>query len=205
MRREDMADLAAFVVVAEERNFTRAAGKLGLSQSALSQIVRRLEQRLGMRLLTRTTRSMAPTQAGDQIVQTLSPMLYRLDESIADLSKFREKPAGTVRITTVERAAKTVLGPALAKVLTDHPDINVEIVIDYGLVDVVAEGFDAGVRLGEQVAKDMIAVPISPDIEMAIVGSPRYFKRHPVPVEPQELVEHRCINLRLPTSGTLNS
>lgn len=205
MRREEMADLTAFVVVAEERNFTRAATKLGVSQSALSQIVRRLEAHLGIRLLTRTTRSVAPTQAGERLVQTLSPMLYRLDQSIDALSEFRDKPVGTIRITTVEHAAKTILCPALAKLLPTHPDITVEIVVDYGLADVVADRFDAGVRLGEHVAKDMIAVRISPDIPMAIVGSPEYFARHPAPREPQVLVEHRCINLRLPTSGTLNS
>jgi DNA-binding transcriptional LysR family regulator len=204
MRREEMADLTAFVVVAEERNFTRAAGKLGLSQSALSQIVRRLEARLGVRLLARTTRSVAPTQAGERLVKKLAPMLHDFDQSIAGLSEYRDKPAGTIRITTVEHAAKTVLCPALTKILPDHPDITVEIIVDYGLVDVVADRFDAGVRLGEQVAKDMIAVRIAPDIRMAIVGSPRYFRRHPPPSEPQHLVEHRCINLRLPTSGTLN-
>lgn len=204
MRREEMADLAAFVVVAEERSFTRAAGKLGLSQSALSQIVRRLEARLGVRLLARTTRSVAPTQAGERLLQTLGPMLHNLDQSIADLSEFRDKPAGTIRITTVEHAAKTILCPALKTILPDHPDITVEIVVDYGLADVVADRFDAGVRLGEQVAKDMIAVRIGPDIPMAIVGSPEYFRRHPSPGDPQHLVEHRCINLRLPTSGTLN-
>jgi DNA-binding transcriptional LysR family regulator len=204
MRREEMADLTAFVVVAEERSFTRAAGKLGLSQSALSQIVRRLEARLGVRLLARTTRSVAPTHAGERLVQKLAPMLHDLDQGIADLSEYRDRPAGTIRITTVEHAAKTVLCPALTKILPDHPDITVEIIVDYGLADVVADRFDAGVRLGEQVAKDMIAVRIAPDIPMAIVGSPRYFRRHPPPSEPQHLVEHRCINLRLPTSGTLN-
>ncbi|MTV12504.1 MULTISPECIES: LysR family transcriptional regulator [Bradyrhizobium] len=204
MRREEMADMTAFVVVAEERNFTRAAAKLGLSQSALSQIVRRLEARLGIRLLTRTTRSVAPTQAGERLVQTLSPMLYQLDQSIDALSEFRDKPAGTIRITTVEHAAKTVLCPALAKLLPTHPDITIEIIVDYGLADVVADRFDAGVRLGEQVAKDMIAVRIAPDIPMAIVGSPEYFERHPAPRDPQQLIKHRCINLRLPTSGALN-
>lgn len=204
MRREEMADLTAFVVVAEERSFTRAAGKLGLSQSALSQIVRRLEARLGVRLLARTTRSVAPTQAGERLVQKLAPMLHDFDQCIADLSEYRDKPAGAIRITTVEHAAKTVLCPALTKILPDHPDITVEIIVDYGLADVVADRFDAGVRLGEQVAKDMIAVRIAPDIPMAIVGSPRYFRRHPPPSEPQHLVEHRCINLRLPTSGKLN-
>lgn len=204
MRREEMADLTAFLVVAEERSFTRAAGKLGLSQSALSQIVRRLEARLGVRLLARTTRSVAPTHAGERLVQKLAPMLHDLDQGIADLSEYRDRPAGTIRITTVEHAAKTILCPALTKILPDHPDITVEIIVDYGLADVVADRFDAGVRLGKQVAKDMIAVRIAPDIRMAIVGSPRYFRRHPPPSEPQHLVEHRCINLRLPTSATLN-
>lgn len=204
MRREEMADLTAFVIVAEERNFTRAAAKLSMSQSALSQIVRRLEARLGLRLLARTTRSVAPTEAGERLVRALSPMLHDLDQSIADLSEFRDKPAGTIRITTVEHAAKTVLCPALAKLLPDYPDITVEIIVDYGLADVVADRFDAGIRLGEDVARDMIAVRITPDIAMAIVGAPDYFSRRPRPREPQQLVEHRCINLRLPTSGTLN-
>lgn len=204
MRREEMADLTAFLVVAEERNFTRAAGKLGLSQSALSQIVNRLEARLGVRLLSRTTRSVAPTQAGEKLAKTLAPMLHDLDQSIADLSEFRDKPAGTIRITSVEHAARTILGPALKTILPDHPDISVEIIVDYSLANIVVDRFDAGVRLGEQVAKDMIAVRISSDIPMAIVGSPRYFRQHPPPSEPHHLVDHRCINLRLPTSGALN-
>lgn len=203
MRREEMADLTAFVVVAEERSFTRAAAKLGMSQSALSQIVRRLEGRLDLRLLTRTTRSVAPTEAGERLVQTLAPTLHDLDASIAALGELRSRPAGTIRITSVEHAAKTVLAPALAKVLPDHPDITVEIVVDYGLVDVVAGRYDAGVRLGSQVAKDMIAVRISPDVPMAIVGSPGYFDRHLAPRDPQQLPEHRCINLRLPTSNAV--
>jgi DNA-binding transcriptional LysR family regulator len=204
MRREEMADLTAFVVVAEERNFTRAATKLDLSQSALSQIIQRLEQRLGVRLLARTTRSVAPTEAGERLLRTLAPMLQDIDQSVAELGEFRDKPAGTVRITSVEHAAKTILCPAVAKLLTQYPDITVEIIVDYGLVDVVADRFDAGVRLGEQVAKDMIAVRIGPNIPMAIVGSPHYFSQKPEPREPQQLVEHRCINLRLPTSGALN-
>lgn len=205
MRREDMADLTAFVAVAEEQNFTRAAVKLGMSQSALSQIVRRLETRLGVRLLARTTRSVAATEAGERLVQALAPMIHALDEKIADLSTFRDKPAGTIRITTVEHAAKTVLYPALGKLLPDYPDITVEIMVDYGLTDVVADRFDAGVRLGAQVEKDMIAVRIGPDIPMAIVGSPKYFRSHSAPIRPDQLVEHRCINLRLPTSNTLNA
>lgn len=205
MRREEMADLTAFVVVAEERNFTRAAAKLGLSQSALSGIVRRLEERLGIRLLARTTRSVAPTEAGERLVQRLSPMLRDLDQSMADLSEFRDKPAGLIRITTVEHAAKTIIAPALKPLLTEYPDITVELTVDYGLADVVTDRFDAGVRLGEQVAKDMIAVRISPEVPMAIVGAPDYLRQHGAPSEPQQLVDHRCINLRLPTSDTLNA
>ncbi|WP_226581565.1 LysR family transcriptional regulator [Acuticoccus sediminis] len=205
MRREDMADLTAFVVVAEERNFTRAAVALGVSQSALSQIVRRLEERLGVRLLARTTRSVAPTEAGEKIVRSLAPIVREMDQSLAELSEFRDKPVGTIRITTVEHAAKTVLVPALAGLVSNYPDITVETIIDYGLSDIVADRFDAGIRLGEQVTKDMIAVRISPDIPMAIVASPDYFARHPLPEKPERLVDHRCINLRLPTSGTLNA
>lgn len=203
MRRDEMADLTAFVVVAEARSFTRAAGKLGLSQSALSQIVRRLEERLGVRLLARTTRSVAPTDAGQRLVDQLSPMLHELDQSIADLSEFRDKPAGTIRITTVEHAAKTVLNPAMAKLLGEYPDISVEITVDYGLADVVTDRFDAGVRLGEHVARDMIAMRISDDIPMCIVGTPDYFKLHTVPQTAKDLAEHRGINLRLPSSETL--
>ena len=202
MRRDDMADLAAFTVVAEEQSFTRASKRLGLSQSALSQIVRRLEERLGLRLLARTTRSVAPTQVGEQLLSTLSPMLRDLDASIEALSETKEKPAGTIRITSVEHAAREFLIPALAKLLPDNPDIKVEIEVDYGLKDIVASHFDAGVRLGEQVEKDMIAVRISPPIPMAIVASPAYFERHPAPSSPRELSRHVCLNLRTPTSGT---
>lgn len=205
MRREEMADLTAFVVVAQERSFTRAAAKLGITQSALSQIVRRLEERLGLRLLARTTRSVAPTEAGERLVRTLAPMLDDLDRSLAELGELREKPAGTIRITTVEHAAKTVIGPVVAKLVTDYPDITVEVVVDYSLTDVVADRFDAGVRLGEQVAQDMIALRIGPDIPMAIVAAPDYLARHPAPQEPQHLLDHRAINLRLPTSETLNT
>lgn len=205
MDRQDMADLTAFVVVAEERNFTRAALKLGLSQSALSGIVRRLEERLGVRLLARTSRSVAPTEAGERLVRTLTPMLRELDQSFAELSALREKPAGTIRISSVEHAAKTIILPALTRLISKYPDINVEVIVDYGLVDVVADHFDAGVRLGEQVAKDMIAVRMSPDVPMAIVGSPAYFNTNAIPDKPEQLVEHRAINLRLPTTGVLNA
>lgn len=197
-----MADLAAFAAVAEEGSFTRASKRLGLSQSALSQIVRRLEERLGLRLLARTTRSVAPTQVGEQLLSTLSPMLRDLDASIEALSETKEKPAGTIRITTVEHAARQFIIPALAKILPDNPDVKVEMEVDYGLKDIVSSQFDAGVRLGEQVEKDMIAVRISPSIPMAIVGSPEYFRRNPAPSTPRELSHHTCLNLRMPTSGT---
>jgi DNA-binding transcriptional LysR family regulator len=205
MRREDMADLAAFAVVAEERNFTRAATKLGLSQSALSQIVKRLEERLGVALIARTTRSVAPTPAGERLWQRLAPMLRDLDHSLTELGEFRDKPSGTIRITSVEHAARTILLPAVTKLLADYPDITVEIVAAYELSDVIAEGFDAGVRLGEHVAKDMVAVRMGPDIPMAIVGAPDYLRHHPVPETPHDLASHRGINLRLPSPGTINA
>ena len=200
MRREDMADLTAFLAVAEERSFTRAAARLGMSQSALSQIVRRLEERLGLRLLTRTTRSVAPTEAGERLLDTLAPALSDVDARIAALSALSERPAGVIRITSVEHAAETVLWPALRTFLRAYPDIKVEIILDYGLTDIVAERLDAGVRLGEQVDRDMIAVRISPDIPMVIAGAPSYLDRKPQPKVPQDLVHHQCINLRLGAS-----
>ena len=203
MKREEMADLTAFVTVADERSFTRAAAKLGLSQSALSQLIARLEKRLGLRLLARTTRSVAPTEAGQRLLETLKPALEDLDASIAALSDLRDKPAGTIRITSVEHATTTYIWPVLKTLLRDYPDISVEIVDDYALVDLVKDQFDAGVRLGEQVAKDMIAVRIAPDMPMSVVASPDYFAAHPKPTTPGDLVRHRCINLRLPTSGGL--
>lgn len=205
MKRDEIADLTAFVAVAEERSFTRAALRLGLSQSALSQILRRTEDRLGLRLITRTTRSVAPTEAGERLLQTLAPLLRDIDRSIAGLNEFRDRPGGTIRISSVEHAAKTILCPALAALLPAYPEIKVEIVIDYGLTDIVAERFDAGVRLGEQVQKDMIAMRISPEIPMAIVGAPAYFHRHGDLEAPEQLVDHLGINLRLPTSNTLNA
>jgi LysR family transcriptional regulator, regulator of peptidoglycan recycling len=205
MKRDEMADLTVFVVVAEERSFTRAAARLGMSQSALSQIVRRVEGRLGLRLLTRTTRSVAPTEAGEHLLRTLVPALQNLDAELAELSALKEKPSGTIRLTTVEHAAKTVIWPALKKLLPSYPEIAVELSLDYELVDIVAKRFDAGVRLGEQVDKDMVAVRIAPDMPMAVVGAPTYFARHPPPKSPQAVLEHNCINLRLPTSGGLYS
>jgi DNA-binding transcriptional LysR family regulator len=203
MPQQNFNDLAAFAVVAKERSFTRAAAKLGISQSALSQTIRGLEERLGLRLLTRTTRSVAPTEAGERLLQTIAPRFEEIEIELAVLSELREKPAGTVRITAGEHPAISVLQPALRRFLPDYPDINVEIIVDYGLTDIVAEGYDAGVRLGEQVAKDMIAVRIGPEMRMAVVGSPSYFEKNPLPKKPQDLVAHNCINTRLPTYGGL--
>lgn len=203
MARENLNDLAAFLAVARERSFTRAAAQLGVSQSALSQVVKELEGRLGLRLLTRTTRSVSPTEAGERLLQSLGPHLDGIDAGLAALTELREKPAGTVRINADEHAVNAVLWPALRKVLPDYPDIHVELVTDFGLTDIVAARFDAGVRLGEVVAKDMIAVPIGPEMRMAAVGSPTDFARRPPPRTPQDLTSHSCINLRLPTHGGL--
>ena len=201
MARHSLDDLTAFLTVAREGSFTRAAAQLGVSQSALSHTLRGLESRLGLRLLTRTTRSVAPTEAGERLLRTLGPHFDEIDSELAALSELRDKPAGNLRLTAGEHAAETVLWPALAKLLPDYPDIKVEVVIDYGLTDIVAERFDAGIRLGEQVAKDMIAVRIGPDMRMAAVAAPAYFARHPKPKTPQDLTGHNCINLRLPTLG----
>ncbi|WP_215751120.1 MULTISPECIES: LysR family transcriptional regulator [unclassified Gluconobacter] len=201
MAHENFNDLAAFAAVAQERSFTRAAAKMGVSQSALSQTIRALEERLGLRLLTRTTRSVAPTEAGERLFQTLAPRLSEIEAQLTALTALRDKPAGTVRITAGEHPALSILQPALKRFLSDHPDINVELIVDYGLTDIVAQGYDAGVRMGEQVAKDMIAVRIGPDMRMAVVASPGYFKRHPLPQTPQDLMDHNCINVRLPTYG----
>jgi DNA-binding transcriptional LysR family regulator len=201
MRREELVDLNAFLAVAEERSFTRAAAKLGTSQSALSYTLRRLETRLGVRLLTRTTRRVAPTEAGERLLQTLAPALEDIAGELAALSDWRDKPAGRIRISTSEHAAHAVLWPVLEKLLPDYPDVHVELAVEAGLTDIVAERFDAGVRLGEQVAKDMVAVRIGPDLRMAVVGSPSYLAAHPRPRTPQDLAHHHCINLRLPTNG----
>ncbi len=201
MSRHNANDLLAFLAVARERSFTRAAAKLGVSQSALSHTMRGLEERLGLRLLTRTTRSVAPTEAGERLLRTVGPRFDEIDAELAALSELREKPAGTIRVTTGEHSAEAILWPALAKLLPHYPDIKVELTIDYGLTDIVAERYDAGVRLGEQVAKDMIAVRIGPDMRMAVVGAPSYFAKRPPPKKPQDLTAHDCINLRLPTYG----
>jgi DNA-binding transcriptional LysR family regulator len=203
MRRQDINDLLAFLAVAREGSFTKAAAKLGVSQSALSHTIRGLEERLGIRLLTRTTRKVSATAAGERLLQNLGPRFEEIEAELDALSALREKPAGTIRITAGEHAAVAVLEPALAKFLPGYPDINIEIIVDYGLTDIVAERYDAGVRPGEQVAKDMIAVPIGPDMRMAVVGAPSYFARRPKPRKPQDLTAHQCINLRLPTYGGL--
>ena len=203
MRREDLGDLAALLAVAEERSFTRAAAKLGTSQSALSHTVRRLEARLGLRLLTRTTRNVAPTEAGARLIETLRPAFDEIDTKLAALTELREKPAGTVRLATSRHAAETVLWPALARLLPDYPDVGVELSMDQGLTDIVAGRYDAGVRLGERVAKDMVAVRIGPELRMALVGAPSYFAARPRPQTPHDLTRHACISMRLPTSGGL--
>src|SRR5215207_3220712 len=201
MARENVDDLIAFLAVARERSFTKAAAKLGVSQSALSHTIRGLEERLGLRLLTRTTRSVAPTEAGERLLRTVGPRFDEIEGELAALSELREKPAGTIRITATENAADSLLVPKLAPLLREYPDIKVEIMIDYGLTDIVAEQYDAGVRSGEQVAKDMIAVRIGPAMRMAVVGAPSYFRRRPEPKTPQDLIGHNCINLRLPSHG----
>lgn len=203
MPRPAVNDLIAFLAVARAQSFTKAAGKLGVSQSALSHTIRGLEERLGLRLLTRTTRSVSPTEAGERLLVSIGPRLDEIESELAALSAFREKPAGTIRINAGEHAASAVLWPALQKLLPDYPDIHVEIIVDYGLTDIVAERYDAGVRLGEQVAKDMIAVRIGPDMRMAVVGAPAYFDNRATPLTPQELTDHNCINLRLPTYGSV--
>jgi DNA-binding transcriptional LysR family regulator len=199
MPRQSVNDLFAFIAVARERSFTKAAAKLGVSQSALSHTIRGLEARLGIRLLTRSTRSVSPTEAGERLLLSIGPKLDEIESDLAALSDYRDKPAGTIRITAGEHSANNVLWPAIQRFLPAYPDIHVEVIIDYGLTDIVAERYDAGVRLGEQVARDMIAVRIAPDMRMAVVASPDYFASRPKPVTPQDLTEHNCINMRLPT------
>src|SRR5215204_5225793 len=203
MQRGHLDDLVAFVAVGQEHSFTRAAAKLGVSQSALSHTIRGLEARLGVRLLTRTTRSVSPTEAGERLLGTLAPRFEEIEAELAAVTELREKPAGTIRITATENATETVLLPRLAPLLREYPDIKVEIIIDYGLTDIVAHRYDAGVRSGEQVAKDMIAVRIGPDMRMAVVGAPSYFRRCPEPKQPHDLVNYNCITLRLPSHGGL--
>jgi DNA-binding transcriptional LysR family regulator len=203
MRREELGSLAMFLAVAEERSFTKAASKLGISQSALSHSMRRLEARLGLRLLTRTTRSVAPSEAGERLIETLGPALEDIDETLAALTELRDRPAGTVRITTSAHAARTVLWPVVDRLTSANPDINVELSIDSGFVDIVAERYDAGVRLGEALEQDMIAMPIGPRLRMAAFAAPSYFAERGQPKTPYDLASHNCIALRMSTSGGL--
>jgi DNA-binding transcriptional LysR family regulator len=203
MARPPIADLAAFLAVARERSFTKAAAQLGVSASALSQTIRALEERLGVRLLTRTTRSVAPTEAGDRLAATVGPHLAGIEEGLAALSGLRDKPAGTIRLTAVDHAAETILWPALAGFLAEYPDVHVDLVVDNSLQDIVSERFDAGIRMGERVARDMIAVRIGPEIRMAAVATPSYFARQGRPKTPQDLAHHTCINMRFATLGNV--
>jgi DNA-binding transcriptional LysR family regulator len=202
-RGDSLDDLVAFAAVAQARSFTKAAAKIGVSQSALSQTITQLEARLGVRLLTRTTRSVAPTEAGERLLRVLAPRFEEIESELASLRELRQKPAGTVRITATEFAIDTILLPKLTSVMRQNPDVKIEFIVDYGLSNIVSDRYDAGVRSGEQVAKDMIAVRIGPDMRMAVVGAPSYFKDRPEPKKPQDLIAHNCINLRLPTHDSL--
>jgi DNA-binding transcriptional LysR family regulator len=201
MQRGNLDQLVAFVAVARERSFTKAAAQLGVSQSALSHTIRELEERLGVRLLTRTTRSVSPTDAGERLLHNVGPRFDEIEVELAGIRELRDKPAGTIRITATEYAADAILLPKLVKLLREYPDIKIEIMIDYGLTDIVAEKFDAGVRSGEQVGKGMIALRIGPDMRMAVVGAPSYFKGRSEPKKPHDLINHNCITLRLPSGG----
>lgn len=203
MQRGQLDHLLAFVAVGRDGSFTKAAAKLGVSQSALSHTIRELEERLGVRLLTRTTRSVSPTEAGERLLRNVGPRFDEIEAELDAVRELRTKPAGTIRITATEFAIDTVLLPKLAPLLRDYPDIRVEMIVDYGLTDIVAQHYEAGVRSGEQVAKDMIAVRIGPDMRMAVVGAPAYFKSRSEPKAPQDLIGHNCINLRLPTHGNV--
>jgi DNA-binding transcriptional LysR family regulator len=203
MARDNLNDILVFFAVARERSFTRAAAQLGMTQSALSHIIRSLEARMGVRLLTRTTRSVSPTEAGERLIQNVAPRLKEIDEEIAAVSDLGDKPAGTIRITAIDHVIDNVLWPRLAKVLPQYPDIHVEISSDYRMVDVAAERYDIGVRWGDQVEKDMIAARLTPDVQMMIVGAPDYFAHRPIPSSAQDLMKHNCIMLRLASSGGL--
>lgn len=203
MKRDELGDLVAFLTVGEERSFTRAAARLGTSQSALSHTVRRLEERMGVRLLTRTTRNVVPTDAGEQLMETLRPAFNDIRSRLDALSAMRQQPGGTIRLTSSRHAAETILMPAVKRLMAEYREISVEISIDQRFVDLVTERYDAGVRLGESIEKDMIAVRIGPDLRMVVAGAPDYFERYPRPQTPHDLTGHNCINLRLPTLGGL--
>ncbi|MCR6727732.1 LysR family transcriptional regulator [Agrobacterium fabrum] len=203
MRRDELGDLLAFLAVAEERSFTRAAAKMGTSQSSLSHTVRRLEERMGVRLLTRTTRNVVPTEAGDQLVVTLRPAMDDIESRIDAISALGKTPSGAIRLTSSHQPALGIIFPAASRIMAEYPDIQIEISVDQRFTDIVAERYDAGVRLGEQVEKDMIALRIGPDLRMVVAGSPAYFEKHTKPASPHDLMQHVCINLRLPTLGGL--
>ena len=203
MAKENLNDLSAFIAVARAKSFTRAAAQMGVSQSALSQAVRELEGRLGVQLISRTTRSVAPTEAGERLLLSVAPRLEEIEAELLALRASQDKPAGTVRITTPDHAADSILLPKLAKLFPDYPHLKVEITSDYKMVDIVEQRFDAGVRIGDQIAKDMIALRIGPDLPVAVVGAPSYFSRRSPPVTPHDLIEHICVNIRMPTHGQL--
>ena len=203
MRGQAISDLYAFLAVAREKSFTRAAAQLGVSQSALSHTMRGLEARLGVRLLTRTTRSVAPTEAGERLLHAVGPRFEEIQAELSALNELRDKPGGTIRITAGQHSTDTILWPKISRLLPKYPDLKVEITVDYALTDIVAERYDAGVRLGEQVARDMIAVRIAPDMRMSVVAAPAYLAEAPTPKKPQDLLTHRCINLRMPTHNNI--
>ncbi|KWS04023.1 Transcriptional regulator, LysR family [Lysobacter capsici AZ78] len=203
MARRNLNDLLAFVSVAREGSFTRAAAVLGVSQSALSQAIKALEERLQIRLLTRTTRSVSPTPAGERLLLAIGNRFDEIEAELDALTELRDKPAGSVRITSGDHVLRTILLPKLLPLMRRYPDINIEFDVSYGLRDIVADRFDAGVRLGESIDKDMIALPISPKLRMAAVATPAYFEKHPMPKVPDDLTRHNCINIRFPTSGGL--
>lgn len=203
MNRNDLNDMLWFLAVAEERSFTRAAAKLGTSQSTLSHTIKQLEERMGLRLLTRTTRSVATTEAGERLRQSMAPRISEIEAEIASLTAYRETPAGTVRLTLSHHAMESLVWPKLAAVLAEYPDIKLELSVDNSFRNIVEDGFDAGVRLGESLEKDMVAVRIGPDWRLVAVASPDYFKTHPIPQTPQELMRHNCISRRLDRVGGL--
>lgn len=203
MTRQNVNDLLAFLAVARERSFTKAAARFGVSQSALSHTIRQLEARLGVRLLARTTRAVSPTEAGERLLERIGPHFDQIEIEVDALNDLREKPAGTVKIVASDYAISSVLWPKLKSFLPKYPDIKIELLLDNGLTDIVTERYDAGVRMGDQLANDMISARIGPDFRFAVVGSKSYFTKHPIPEKPQELTRHDCINYRFPSSGAL--
>ncbi len=203
MAKTNLNDLLAFVTVAREGSFTRAAAQLGVTQSAVSQAVSGLEARMDIRLLTRTTRSVSTTPAGERLMRTLGHRFDQIEAELDAITELRDKPAGTVRITSGDHVLRTTLLPKLTPLMREYPDIHIEFDVSYGFRDIVADRFDAGVRLGEEIDKDMIAVPIGPNLRMAAVASPDYWAAHPLPKSPRDLIDHRCINIRFPTHGGL--